>query len=31
MVRFNSEGKIMQMREYFDSKHIHGHIEEHKA
>lgn len=31
MVRLNSEGKIMQMREYFESMHIHGHIKEHKA
>ena len=29
LVRFDSKGKISQMREFFDSGHIHGHLEHH--
>ena len=31
LVRFNSEGKITQMKEFFDSGGTHGHLEEHEG
>ena len=30
LVRFNSQGKIAQMKEYFDNGHMHGHVAEHE-
>lgn len=29
LVRFNSQGKIAQLREFFDTRHVHDHVEEH--
>lgn len=29
LVRFNSQGKIAQMKEFLDSGHIQNHVEEH--
>ena len=31
LVRFNSEGKITQMKEFFDSEGTHKHLEEHES
>ena len=31
LVRFNSEGKITQMKEFFDSGGTHNHLEEHES
>ena len=31
LVRFNSEGKIAQIKEFLDSGHIHSHVEEHES
>lgn len=31
LVRFNSEGKIAQLREFFDTRHVHDHVEEHHS
>ena len=28
LVRFNSQGKITQMKEFFDTGHVHNHLEE---
>ena len=28
LVRFNSQGKITQMKEFFDTGHVHKHLEE---
>ena len=28
LVRFNSQGKITQMKEFFDTGHVHSHLEE---
>lgn len=30
LVRFNSQGKIAQMKEFFDSEHVHRHVEAHE-
>lgn len=29
LVRFNSQGKIAQLRQFFDTRHLHDHVEEH--
>lgn len=31
LVRFNSQGKIVQMKEFFDSEHVHKHVEAHES
>ena len=31
LVRFNSQGKIAQMKEFFDSENTHNHLEEHES
>lgn len=31
LVRFDSQGKIAQMKEFFDSGHIHKHVEHHES
>ena len=31
LVRFNSEGKITQMKEFFDGEGTHNHLEEHES
>ncbi len=31
LVRFNSEGKIAQLRHFFDTRHVHDHVEEHES
>ena len=31
LVRFNSQGKITQMKEFFDSENTHNHLEEHES
>lgn len=30
LVRFNSQGKIAQMKEFFDSEHVHRHVDAHE-
>ena len=30
LVRFDSQGKIAQMKEFLDSGHIHSHVDEHE-
>ncbi|KAL9614242.1 MAG: hypothetical protein Q9167_001264 [Letrouitia subvulpina] len=30
-VRFDSDGKIAQLKEFFDSGHLHSHVEEHES
>lgn len=30
LVRFDSQGKIAQMKEFFDSEHVHRHIDAHE-
>ena len=30
LVRFNSQGKIAQMKEFFDSEHVHKHVDAHE-
>ena len=29
LVRYNSQGKIAHLREFFDTRHVHDHLEEH--
>ncbi|KAI4164798.1 MAG: hypothetical protein LQ342_001430 [Letrouitia transgressa] len=31
LVRFDSDGKIAQLKEFFDSEHIHSHLDEHDS
>lgn len=31
LVRFDSDGKIAQLKEFFDSGHVHSHVEEHES
>ena len=31
LVRFDSQGKIAQKREYWDTGHIHSHVDEHRT
>ena len=31
LVRFNSEGKIAQLKEFLDTKALHGHLDEHES
>ena len=31
LVRFNSQGKIAQKREYWDTGHLHNHVDEHRS
>ena len=29
LVRFNSQGKIAQLKHFYDTRHVHDHLEEH--
>ena len=31
LVRFDSHGKIAQLKEFWDNGHIHNHVEEHES
>ncbi|KAK5732048.1 hypothetical protein LTR17_010884 [Elasticomyces elasticus] len=31
VINFNKEGKIVELRAYYDSEHVNGHIKEHKG